>query len=196
MANVIANKEYISALVDGEIQDCVLLEQLSNEQELADTFGRYHLYGDALRNDLPSHLQLDLSDRIAAALADEPAMVAPPIALQPTADVANANESSNNIVRPRFGRVSPMLRYIGQFAVAASVSAAVIVGVQQYSQNDLQSPVLNTIPLNGGAAPVSLNYQMESRQPANEQALLEQQRRIHELLMDHELQQRLRQNER
>lgn len=196
MANVIANKEYISALVDGEIQDRVLLEQLSNEQELADTFGRYHLYGDALRNDLPSHLQLDLSDRIAAALADEPAMVAPPIALQPTADVANANESSNNIVRPRFGRVSPMLRYIGQFAVAASVSAAVIVGVQQYSQNDLQSPVLNTIPLNGGAAPVSLNYQMESRQPANEQALLEQQRRIHELLMDHELQQRLRQNER
>ncbi|MFD1009268.1 MULTISPECIES: sigma-E factor negative regulatory protein [Oceanisphaera] len=191
-----ANKEYISALVDGEIQDRVLLEQLSNEQELADTFGRYHLYGDALRNDLPSHLQLDLSDRIAAALADEPAMVAPPIALQPTADVANANESSNNIVRPRFGRVSPMLRYIGQFAVAASVSAAVIVGVQQYSQNDLQSPVLNTIPLNGGAAPVSLNYQMESRQPANEQALLEQQRRIHELLMDHELQQRLRQNER
>ena len=196
MANVMANKEQISALVDGEIQDKVLLEQLSNERELADTFGRYHLYGDALRNELPSQVQLDLSDRIAAALVDEPAMVAAPAPAQPLLDESSKTAEDNNIVRPRFGRVSPMLRYIGQFAVAASVSAAVIVGVQQYSQTDLQSPVLNTIPLNGGAAPVSLNYQMEPRQSVNEQTLLEQQRRIHELLMDHELQQRLRQNER
>lgn len=192
MANVMANKEQISALVDGEIQDKVLLEQLGNEQELADAFGRYHLYGDVLRNELPSHLQLDLSERIAEALADEPAMVAAPAT--PSLNEGFKAAEQDNVVRPRFGRVSPLLRYVGQFAVAASVSAALIVGVQQYSQNDLQSPVLNTIPLNGGAAPVSLNYQMESRQPVNEQALLEQQRRIHELLMDHELQQRLRQN--
>lgn len=193
MANVMANKEQISALVDGEIQDKVLLEQLGNERELADTFGRYHLYGDVLRNEVPSHLQLDMSDRIAAALDDEPAMVAAPAI--PSFDQGN-KAAEDKVLRPRFGRVSPLLRYVGQFAVAASVSAALIVGVQQYSQNDLQSPVLNTIPLNGGAAPVSLNYQMEPRQPVNEQALLEQQRRIHELLMDHELQQRLRQNER
>ncbi|GGB35719.1 anti-sigma-E factor RseA [Oceanisphaera marina] len=192
MANVMANKEQISALVDGEIQDKVLLEQLGNEPDLADTFGRYHLYGDVLRNEIPSHLQLDLSDRIAAALNDEPAMVAAPATS--SFDEGGKATEKDNVVRPRFGRVSPLLRYVGQFAVAASVSAALIVGVQQYSQNDLQSPVLNTIPLNGGAAPVSLNYQMEPRQQVNEQALLEQQRRIHELLMDHELQQRLRQN--
>ncbi|WP_417616002.1 sigma-E factor negative regulatory protein [Oceanisphaera sp.] len=189
------NREQISALVDGEIQDRVLLEQLSNDQELADAFGRYHLYGDALRNELPSQVQLDLSDRIAVALADEPAMVAAPASTQPL-DEGSKTAKGDNVVRPRFGRISPMLRYIGQFAVAASVSAAVIVGVQQYGQNDLQSPVLNTIPLNGSAAPVSLNYQVEPRQSAGESAVLEQQRRIHELLMDHELQQRLRQNER
>lgn len=190
MANVMANKEQISALVDGEIQDKVLLEQLGDDLELADTFGRYHLYGDALRRELPRHLQLDMSDRIAAALADEPAMIAAPA---PSAPQSKAEQS--NVVRPLFGRVSPMLRYAGQFAVAASVSAALIFGVQQYSQNELPlSPVLNTVPMNGGAAPVSLNYQIAPRQGSQEQALLEQQRHIHELLMDHELQQRLRQN--
>lgn len=197
---IAANKEQISALVDGELQDKVLLEQLSNESALADTFARYHLYGDALRNDLPTYLDLDLSDNILAALADEA-----PHSLSITANTelpSSANdhahqpsaEPESNVVRPVFGRVAPMLRYAGQFAIAASVSAALILGVQQYSQQDMQSPVLNTVPLSGSATPVSLNYSTQTQQPTHEQALLEQQRRIHELLMDHELQQRLRQN--
>ena len=212
MENIAANKEQISALVDGELQDKVLLEQLGNEPELAGTFARYHLYGDALRNDLPKHLDLDLSDSIMAALADEVPHSVNPIgqtaiinALDPSANhndqshapVADtqSNDAKSNVLRPMFGRrLAPMVRYVGQFAIAASVSAALIVGVQQYSQQDIQSPVLNTIPLTGSATPVSLNYKTQTLQPTQEQALLEQQRRIHELLMDHELQQRLRQN--
>ncbi|WP_375057023.1 sigma-E factor negative regulatory protein [Zobellella sp. DQSA1] len=182
-----ANKEHISALVDGEIQDKVLLERLGRDSELAETFGRYHLYGDAMRNELPNHLQLDLSDRIAAALEQEPAILAAPA---PAGDAGEPRQA--RMLRPL--RVAPLVRQLGQFAVAASVSAAVIFGVQQYSQNDPHAPVLNTVPLSGGAAPVSLNYQADSREALNEQALLEQQRKIHALLMDHELQQRLRQN--
>ncbi|WP_445396387.1 sigma-E factor negative regulatory protein [Zobellella sp. An-6] len=182
------HKEQISALVDGEIQDKVLLEQLSRDSELSETFGRYHLYGDAMRNDLPTHLQLDLSERIAEALAQEPVMVAP-------TGPGQLRERPAQVLRPLFGRVGPLTRQLGQFAVAASVSAAVIFGVQQYSQqSDVPSPVLNTVPLSGGASPVSLNYQMDSREALNEQALLEQQRKIHALLLDHELQQRLRQH--
>lgn len=214
MENIAANKEQISALVDGELQDKVLLEQLGNEPELAGTFARYHLYGDALRNDLPKHLDLDLSDSIMAALADEvphsvnhidqTAIISafdpsanPSANDQSHAPVADtqSNDAKSNVLRPMFGRrLAPMVRYVGQFAIAASVSAALIVGVQQYSHQDVQSPVLNTIPLTGSATPVSLNYKTQTLQPTQEQALLEQQRRIHELLMDHELQQRLRQN--
>ena len=206
MANIAANKEHISALVDGELQDKVLLEQLSNEPALADTFARYHLYGDALRNDLPTHLHLDLSDNIMAALADEEAHSVLTFGNQGNNELQNsANDHSHqhtpdpantesNVLRPMFGRVAPVLRYAGQFAIAASVSAALILGVQQYSQQDMQSPVLNTVPLSGSATPVSLNYRAQPQQATQEQALLEQQRRIHELLMDHELQQRLRQN--
>lgn len=199
-----ANKEQISALVDGELQDKVLLEQLSSEPASADTFARYHLYGDALRNDLPTHLHLDMSDNILAALADEAPHSVSTIGTEGNKGVQrSANDQyqdtseqavASNVVRGRFGRLAPALRYAGQFAIAASVSAALIVGVQQYSQQDMQSPVLNTIPLSGSATPVSLNYRAQSQQPTNEQALLEQQRRIHELLMDHELQQRLRQH--
>lgn len=191
MAKVIADKEQISALVDGEIHDKVLLEQLEQEPELADTFGRYHLYGDAMRHDLPSHLHLDLSDKIAAAIADEPAIIAAPSSRMHD-DMAQPTESAK-VVRPRFGRVAPALRYAGQFAIAASISAAVIVGVQQYSQTDLSSPVLNTVPMSGGAAPVSLNYRSGESSQLVEQDQLEQQRRVHELFLDHELQQRLRQ---
>ena len=191
MAKVIADKEQISALVDGEIQDTVLLEQLEQEPELADTFGRYHLYGDAMRHDLPSHLQMDLSDKIAAAIADEPAIIAAPSTIE-YHDTVQSTESTK-VARPRFGKAAPMLRYAGQFAIAASISAAVIVGVQQYSQTDLSSPVLNTVPMSGSAAPVSLNYQSGERSRLAEQDQLEQQRRVHELFLDHELQQRLRQ---
>lgn len=197
MAHIADNNAQISALVDGELQDKVLLESLGNEPELADTFARYHLYGDALRNELPTHLHLDMSDNIMAALADDAPYQAENLVPSNTANDAtysSATADASNVVRPRFGKLAPMLRYAGQFAIAASVSAALIVGVQQYSQQDLQSPVLNTVPLNGSAAPVSLNYNNQSSQPTHEQALLEQQRRIHELLMDHELQQRLRQH--
>ncbi|AEY00678.1 sigma-E factor regulatory protein RseA [Oceanimonas sp. GK1] len=184
-----ANKEQISALVDGEIQDRVLLEDVANNKELADTFGRYHLYRDALRNELPERLPFDLSDGVMAALEHEPALTA--------ANDSQAAPGRENVVRPRFGlgRLTPALRHAGQFAIAASVSAAVIFGVQQYSQpSATQSPVLNTVPLSGGAAPVSLNYQADAQQRAKEQQLLEQERRINALLMDHELQQRLRQD--
>ncbi|MCT7654952.1 transcriptional regulator [Oceanimonas sp. NS1] len=186
-----ANKERISALVDGEIQDRVLLEHVFSDRELADTFGRYHLYGDVMRNELPERLPLDLSDSIAAALEQEAPLTA--------ANDSHAESGAARVVRPTFGRalsrIKPALRHAGQFAIAASVSAAVIFGVQQYSQPAAtQSPVLNTVPLSGGAAPVSLNYQVDQQQRVSEQQLLEQERRIHALLMDHELQQRLRQN--
>lgn len=203
MTNLAANKEQISALVDGELQDKVLLEQLGAEPELADTFARYHLFGDALRNDLPEYLALDLSESVMAALADEAphALTShqhhelPHSANGRTAERESGESrhaQNSNVVRPVFGR--RVMRYAGQFAIAASVSAALIVGVQQYSQQDMQSPVLNTIPMSGSATPVSLNYKTQPQQASQEQVLLEQQRRIHELLMDHELQQRLRQN--
>ncbi|OEC50961.1 MULTISPECIES: RseA family anti-sigma factor [unclassified Aeromonas] len=194
-----ANKEQISALMDGDLSDAEVLNELEMDSDLQDTWGRYHLIGDAMRGDLPVNLQLDLSDSIMAALEDEPTILAPKpvetaLVLQPA--VAPVKTDSN--VVPLFRRVGQQL---GQYAIAASVAAAVIFGVQQYQGQDgvPANPVLNTIPIGGSAAPVSVHYPQQDGARARQQGLTEQQmqeqrERINAFLRDHQLQQRLLQD--
>ncbi|HHQ4521684.1 TPA: sigma-E factor negative regulatory protein [Aeromonas veronii] len=195
-----ANKEQISALMDGDLSDAEVLNELEMDSDLQATWGRYHLIGDAMRGDLPVNLQLDLCDSIMAALEDEPTILAPkPVetasVVQPV--VAPIKTDSNNVV-PLFRRVGQQL---GQYAIAASVAAAVIFGVQQYQGQDgvPNNPVLNTIPIGGSAAPVSVHYPQEGnrvrpQQGMTEQQMQEQRERINAFLRDHQLQQRLLQD--
>ena len=59
-----ANKEQLSALMDGDLSEIEVLNELGTDPALQDTWSRYHLIGDAMRGDLPVNLQLDLSDSI------------------------------------------------------------------------------------------------------------------------------------
>ncbi|WP_421313528.1 RseA family anti-sigma factor [Aeromonas sp. 603404] len=194
-----ANKEQISALMDGELSDAEVLNELEMDSDLQDTWGRYHLIGDAMRGDLPVNLQLDLSDSIMAALEDEPTILAPkPVETAPVLQPAVAPVKTDSSVVPLFRRVGQQL---GQYAIAASVAAAVIFGVQQYQGQDgvPANPVLNTIPIGGSAAPVSVHYPQQDGARARQQGLTEQQmqeqrERINAFLRDHQLQQRLLQD--
>ncbi|MEH8160129.1 RseA family anti-sigma factor [Aeromonas veronii] len=194
-----ANKEQISALMDGDLSDAEVLNELEMDSDLQDTWGRYHLIGDAMRGDLPVNLQLDLSDSIMAALEDEPTILAPkPVETAPVLQSAVAPVKTDSNVVPLFRRVGQQL---GQYAIAASVAAAVIFGVQQYQGQDgvPANPVLNTIPIGGSAAPVSVHYPQQDGARARQQGLTEQQmqeqrERINAFLRDHQLQQRLLQD--
>ncbi|MFB2700939.1 sigma-E factor negative regulatory protein [Aeromonas veronii] len=194
-----ANKEQISALMDGDLSDAEVLNELEMDSDLQDTWGRYHLIGDAMRGDLPVNLQLDLSDSIMAALEDEPTILAPkPVETAPVLQPVVAPVKTDSNVVPLFRRVGQQL---GQYAIAASVAAAVIFGVQQYQgQNGVPAnPVLNTIPIGGSAAPVSVHYPQQDGARARQQGLTEQQmqeqrERINAFLRDHQLQQRLLQD--
>ncbi|WP_337075191.1 RseA family anti-sigma factor [Aeromonas veronii] len=194
-----ANKEQISALMDGDLSDAEVLNELEMDSDLQDTWGRYHLIGDAMRGDLPVNLQLDLSDSIMAALEDEPTIQAPkPVETAPVLQPAVAPVKTDSNVVPLFRRVGQQL---GQYAIAASVAAAVIFGVQQYQGQDgvPANPVLNTIPIGGSAAPVSVHYPQQDGARARQQGLTEQQmqeqrERINAFLRDHQLQQRLLQD--
>lgn len=194
-----ANKEQISALMDGDLSDAEVLNELEMDSDLQDTWGRYHLIGDAMRGDLPVNLQLDLSDSIMAALEDEPTILAPkPVETAPVLQPAVAPVKTDSNVVPLFRRVGQQL---GQYAIAASVAAAVIFGVQQYQGQDgvPTNPVLNTIPIGGSAAPVSVHYPQQDGARARQQGLTEQQmqeqrERINAFLRDHQLQQRLLQD--
>lgn len=194
-----ANKEQISALMDGDLSDAEVLNELGMDSDLQDTWGRYHLIGDAMRGDLPVNLQLDLSDSIMAALEDEPTILAPkPVETAPVLQPVVAPVKTDANVVPLFRRVGQQL---GQYAIAASVAAAVIFGVQQYQGQDgvPANPVLNTIPIGGSAAPVSVHYPQQDGVRARQQGLTEQQmqeqrERINAFLRDHQLQQRLLQD--
>ncbi|MGE6104503.1 RseA family anti-sigma factor [Aeromonas veronii] len=194
-----ANKEQISALMDGDLSDAEVLNELEMDSDLQDTWGRYHLIGDAMRGDLPVNLQLDLSDSIMAALEDEPTILAPkPVETAPVLQPAVAPVKTDANVVPLFRRVGQQL---GQYAIAASVAAAVIFGVQQYQGQDgvPANPVLNTIPIGGSAAPVSVHYPQQDgartrQQGLTEQQMQEQRERINAFLRDHQLQQRLLQD--
>ncbi len=189
-----ANKEQLSALMDGDLSEIEVLNVLGTDPALQDTWSRYHLIGDAMRGDLPVNLQLDLSDSIMLALEDEPAILAPKPA-QPAAPQVQPAGKVIPFVR-RFGQ------QVGQYAIAASVAAAVIFGVQQYQGKDgvPTSPVLNTIPVGGSAAPVSVHYPQDGsrtgvrQQGLSEQQMQEQRERINAFLRDHQLQQRLLQD--
>lgn len=189
-----ANKEQLSALMDGDLSEIEVLNELGTDPALQDTWSRYHLIGDAMRGDLPVNLQLDLSDSIMLALEDEPAILAP----KPAQPAAPQVQPAGNVIPfvRRFGQ------QVGQYAIAASVAAAVIFGVQQYQGKDgvPTSPVLNTIPVGGSAAPVSVHYPQDGsrtgvrQQGLSEQQMQEQRERINAFLRDHQLQQRLLQD--
>lgn len=187
-----ANKEQLSALMDGVLdgeQGRQAIDEVMSDAELQASWSRYHLIGDAMRGELPDTMQFDLCDKIAMALDEEPTVLAPQPA--PTAPLYG-------------GKVIPLVRrfgqQMGQYAIAASVAAAVIFGVQHYQGQDSVTPVnpvLNTIPIGGNAAPVSVHYPKDDsrarQQALTEQQMNEQRDRINAFLRDHQLQQRLHQ---
>jgi len=180
-------KEWLSALVDSHA-DLKDLDQVVNQEENLDTWSRYHLIGDVMREEASTELDLNLVDNIEAAIAQEPTIV----------DFGARRSLRQRIVQSPI--VQKSSHYIGksaQFAIAASVALVTVMGVQQYQQSaDEYSPlpVLQTTgPVSGSIAPVSLeaNTSAQTQREMQRDVLLQQQR-IKALLVDHK--QQLKQN--
>ena len=191
-----ADKEKISALLDGEDLDQSIINALTVDKDSEQSWHDFNLIGDVMRGDAPQCKQWNIAGNVALALDAEPAHTG--------AVVTNIE----TIVQPMMTEEQPTpctakrtlpawLSQFGQVAVAACVSLAVIVGVQQYdgngsnltttTSNDV--PVLQTIPFTGKAEPVSLNTNMvDNNQTPSESQLMEQRRRINSMLQDYELQ--------
>lgn len=170
--------EQISALVDGEIKDQSVISNLLEEPPLAAKWQRYHVIRGALRNELPPQIDLDLTDKIIAAIEKEPTVLAPKRSWQQF---------------PLLAQVVPLLKQGGQFAVAASVAAVMIIGVQQYSKPEAEEPFAVAPPfaeigIQGGLAPVSLQQTL----PVNDADIAQQRKKINALLADHRQQVRLK----
>ncbi|SMY36649.1 Anti-sigma-E factor RseA [Photobacterium malacitanum] len=191
-----ADKEKISALLDGEDLDQSIINALTVDKDSEQSWHDFNLIGDVMRGDVPQCKQWNIAENVALALEAEPAhtgavvthaeAVVEPIIIQEQPTPFKAKRT-----------LPAWLSQFGQVAMAACVSLAVIVGVQQYdgngsnltttTSNDV--PVLQTIPFTGKAEPVSLNTNMvDNNQTPSESQLMEQRRRINSMLQDYELQ--------
>lgn len=175
------NNEKLSAFIDGELKDESLLASLVKDEDLADQFSRYQLIGDVMRDDVPAEMNFDIASNVMAALDDEPTVMAPQL-----------KTASNKITLK--DNVVPLFKKVGQYAIAASVAASVVVGVQlntAQQDNLTPAPVLDTVPFIGGAEPVSLQAEQKDPDTLTEEQVLEQRRKINAFLQDHQLQQRM-----
>jgi len=117
--------ESLSALMDGEVNDFEFrrtLDRLAEDPELAQKWRRYQVASSALRREDTSSAGLDISAAVMTALDDEE------IAVQPEPAVA---EEKKVVADKNDGRYS-FWKPLSSMAVAASVTAMVILGVQKF----------------------------------------------------------------
>jgi sigma-E factor negative regulatory protein RseA len=110
--------ETISVLMDGEAsgqEEHQTLLRLKDTGEAREAWASYHLIGDVMRGDaLPT---FDVSQRVAAAIADEP-----------------------TILSPRSSRTSKPMTYA--LSAAASISAIAVVGWMAFSTGSVINPAV------------------------------------------------------
>lgn len=169
--------ETVSSVVDSYQQNDELFEEILNDSQLSETWQRYHLMGDVMRGETSDVIQLDLSSKIASAIADEPTILSP--------------RTEQNFSSKVKAKVVQLAKPFGQMAIAASAAGLMVMGVQQNAVETETllpaSQVVKTMPFGGIAEPVSLNFQQTSR-TSEKQAFIEQQRRFQALLSDHQQQ--------
>ncbi|MFZ5589069.1 MAG: sigma-E factor negative regulatory protein [Pseudomonadota bacterium] len=132
--------ERISALMDGELrggESKQAIADLEQDAGLKQTWERYHLIRAALRGNLPTHFEHRISTRVSALLAAEPTVLAP----------------RGMLFKAKLSRYTPALKQVAGLAVAASVTAVAILGVQTSSHDStaaapqfaMNAPAVNSL---------------------------------------------------
>ncbi|KAB1460070.1 sigma-E factor negative regulatory protein [Vibrio panuliri] len=188
-----ADKEKLSALMDGELVDKAFIAELESDQQGLEAWKNYHLIGDVLRGEAPAKPEWNIAESVALALENEPAHT--PFSTDNVTNINDARIESQPKPRVAALHLPNWLTQFGQVGIAACVSLAVILGVQQHGSSATteadQLPVLQTVPFAGSAEPVSLTRESVEQAPKNSLNVQEQRRRINAMLQDYELQLRL-----
>lgn len=125
-------KEAISALMDGELDEHEVersIRDLQGVPEQRQAWQRYHLIGDALRKNLPTHLDNSFASRVSQAIAADAAPATSVVEFKPKAKPAPASRAA--ISKPLTG-----------FALAASVAAVAYLGVGMIAVDEQAAPRL------------------------------------------------------
>ncbi len=111
-------RESLSALIDGEANEFEMhrvLDRLGEDDELRETALGYQRIGQTIRHEQNAFSGIDLTASISAAIADEP--------------TPQVNQDRQTVSAKKTGWVANLSR----LAVAASVAAATVIGVQTWN---------------------------------------------------------------
>ncbi|MDX5407564.1 MAG: anti-anti-sigma factor [Chromatiaceae bacterium] len=181
------NQDWLSAASDNQPLSKAQLDSLLSSAQLQQTLERYQMLGAVLRHETQSPLPASFADDFAAALENEPTY-------QLKSSQSLFSRIKGGVAQAANGR---WLQPVAQGAVAAGVALIAVLGVQQYQKPGEEmltpQPMLQTQPIAGFATPVSLSQTTVSDRFAEQeqQAMLEQQKRLQALLNAHRQQVRV-----
>ena len=181
------HQDWLSAASDNKPLSKAQLDSLLSSKGQQDALQRYHLIGATLRREAQSPLPADFAENLMLKLDDEPVY-------QLRSDRSLVQRIKASLAVAANGR---WLQPVAQGAVAAGVALVAVLGVQQYQQTPeaalTPQPLLQTQPIAGFATPVSLSQTTVSDRFAEQeqQAMLEQQKRLQALLNAHRQQVRV-----
>ncbi len=134
------NNEELSALIDGEYEgnNDKAIDELIHNQDMKDTWSRYHLIGDCLREHLPEKISNQVSTHVSNTLRNEPTVLAP-------------QKTKQFNLKPLAG-----------FAIAASVAMAAVFSVQ--NSNDVNSVSTTPTLAANNTAPQSQTFSFSNPQ--------------------------------
>ncbi|MDN3652113.1 RseA family anti-sigma factor [Thalassotalea ponticola] len=169
--------EAVSSFLDMQEMSGEVIEHMKRSDTLAQTYGRYQLYGDIMRGDSADVIAPDLADDIAMAIAIEPTVLAP--------------QRKAGLGAWAKAKVIQLAKPAGQMAIAASAAGLMVLGVQQVNTNNdealIPTQTWQPLPIGGVADPVSYNYPQRTATEQRQQAINHHQK-LQSLLSDHELQ--------
>ncbi|MBL1140902.1 MAG: sigma-E factor negative regulatory protein [Proteobacteria bacterium] len=136
-----SNKEQLSAFIDGEHDNGHLLDKLIHDDNMKETWSRYHLIGDCLRDNLPDHISSQISTNVSNALRNEPTILAP--------------------TNKRFN-----IKALAGFAIAASVAMVVVLSIQNNNDVDSTSVGMSAIATTTPAQTETFSFSNQQFLPA------------------------------
>lgn len=144
------HREQLSAMMDGMLsndESRFLLRRMQHDAELAGSWERWQLYGDALRGQAGRALPADFNKRISRAIAADSART------QAEQDVAQAH-------RQEAGQAAaarrPLLRWGGGAALAASMALAAVMVVRGPAETGAETGSTTRIAASSAPAAASL----------------------------------------
>ncbi|WP_252180450.1 sigma-E factor negative regulatory protein [Endozoicomonas sp. 4G] len=126
--------ESLSATMDGEAEEFELrrvLDNIDGDEDLRSKARRYQMVGDALRRETNEFMNVDLSTGIRKQLEAE----------APHSIAEGASVSSHGVLKV----VDHWWSKAGRVAVAASVAAAVLLGVESYHASREAPPLVTSL---------------------------------------------------